>query len=307
MNGPAGVSDFDPDRFIDREVEAKRFEVLLGLATPHRILAVSDDSGWGKSAFLKKLKFLCDFDHRIPAALIPLEELDDCPDELELVSDVVDQLTEAGVPFPSFHKLNRQRSFHDSGIFVDSLRGIVNASNASISGGQVAGTIFNIERYDSVGAPDWTDEANRQAKQLCLEAFLTELFTAAQQRKIVIIFDNVGSVARQPQRWVLKTLVTDRIVAERVAGHKLIIVMAGEKLERQLRSLFSDLACFDLIPVLGVLRPEHIDQLFEAHNLEGLPSDYLALLRHGILAREVSLAGALTLADVYCKVRLKPK
>src|SRR5580693_6032074 len=104
MNGPAGVSDFDPDRFIDREVEAKRFEVLLGLATPHRILAVSDDSGWGKSAFLKKLKFLCDFDHRIPAALIPLEEFDDCPDELELVSDVVDQLTEAGVRFtiPAF-------------------------------------------------------------------------------------------------------------------------------------------------------------------------------------------------------------
>lgn len=307
MNGPNGVSDFDPARFVDREVEAKRFEELLGLATQRRILAVTDDSGWGKSTFLKKLRFLCDFDHRIPAALIPLEEFDDRPDELELVSDVVDQLTEAGVPFPSFHKLNRQRSLHDSGMFVDSLRGIVNASNASISGGQVAGTIFNIERYDSVGAPDWTDEADRQAKQLCLEAFLTELFAAAQQRTIVIIFDNVGLVTRQPQRWVLRTLVTDRIVAERDAGHKLVIVMAGEKLERQLRSLFSDLACFDLIPVLGAMRPEHIDQLFEVHNLEGLPADYLTWLQQRILAREISLAGALTLADVFCKVRLKPK
>lgn len=307
MNNPVHVSDFDPACFVDREAEAKRFEDLLGLATQRRILAVSDDCGWGKSTFLKKLRFLCDFDHRIPAALIPLEEFDDRPDELELVSDVVKQLTEAGVPFPSFDELNRKRSFHDSGMFVDSLRGIVNADNASISGGQVAGTIFNIEHYDRVGAPPWTDEADRQAKQLCLEAFLTELFAAAQQRKIVIIFDNVGSVTRQPQRWVLKTLVTDRIVAGRSAEHRLIIVMAGEKLDRQLTSLFSDLACFDLIPVLGTLRPEDIDLLFEVHNLEGLPPHYSTSLCQSILARDVSLDGALTLAKMFCKVKLKRK
>ena len=306
MNDPSGIRDFDPTRFVDREDEAGRFADLIMLGTNRRILAVSDDVGWGKSTFLKKLRFLCDFQHKVPAALIPLEEYDDRPDELDLVSDVVNQLA-PDILFPTFSTLQRQRSFHSTDMFVDSLRGIVNASNASISGGQVAGTIFNIEHYDSVGAPDWTDEADRQAKQLCLEAFLAELFAAAKQRMIVIIFDNVGSITRQPQRWVLKTLVSDRVLAERNAGHKLIIVMAGEKLERQLRSVFSDLSRFDLIPALGALRAEDIDQLLEMHNMDELPHEYRNALHQSVFDREISLAGILAIADAICKVRQKRK
>jgi hypothetical protein len=292
------AAEFDPIGFVDREEEARRFETLLGLATHRRILAVSDDSGWGKSTFLKKLRHQCDYDYLVPVALVPLEEFDDRPDEFELVSDVAKQLTRAEVPFPTFNELNRLRSFHDSGIFVKSLRGIVNASNATISGGQVAGTIFNIEHYDSVGAPPWTDEADRQAKQLCLNAFLAELFEAAREQKIVIIFDNVELATVQLRHFLLKTLVTDRILAELGAKHKLIIVMAGEKLHPRLASMFKDLERFDVIPALGSLRPSDVDRLFEVKGLNTLPPDQLTWLREQIVKREVSLAKALAIAKL---------
>ena len=294
----SGTGGFDPADIVDREPEAKRFENLLEFTTQRRILAVSDDCGWGKSTFLKKLHYLCEYQLMIPVALVPLEDFDDRPDEFALAEDMADQLRRAGVPFPTFDELNRLRSFHDSSLFVNGLRGAINASGATISGGQVAATIFNIEHADNVGAPDWTDEADRQAKRLCLDTFIGELFETARERKIVIIFDNVGAGTPQLLRWVLKTLVTDRILAKPDSGHKMIVVMAGEKLQPRLTALFKDLACFDLIPALGTWELADTARLFEAHGLNGLLPHQVTQLHGNILAREVSLTGALAMAGI---------
>jgi hypothetical protein len=299
MNWPTGTNEVDPADIVDREAEAKRFADLLDLGTQRRILAVSDNCGWGKSTFLRKLRHLCDYQYRIPVALVPLEDYDDRPDEFELVSDMATQLKEAGVPFDSFDTLNRLRSFHDGGMFLDGLRGAVNAAGASVTGGQVAGTIFNIQHADNVGAPDWSDEADRQAKGLCLQAFLAELFEAASKQKVVIIFDNVEHATQQLRRWVLKTLVTDRILAQSDSQRKLIVVMAGEKLEPTLTKLFADLACFDLIPAFGTWGPADTARLFEVHGLNGLQPHLVTQLHGNIVAREVSLTGALSIARIY--------
>ncbi len=296
---PADIKDFDPADIVDREPEASRFQNLLEFATQRRILAVSDDSGWGKSTFLKKLRYLCEYKHNVPVALIPLEDFDDRPDEFELVSDIVDQLKRAGVPFPSFDRLNIARLLHDAGLFVDRLRGAVNAEAAVISGGQVAGSIFNIEHADNVGVPDWTDEANRQAKLLCLEAFLADLFETASKRTVVIILDNVEHTTEQLRRWMFKTLVSDRILATPDAEHKLIVVMAGEKLQPRLTSRFEDLARFDFISALGTWEPEDTARLFEVHGLNGLLPHQVIQLHGSIVAREVSLTSALAIAAIY--------
>ena len=232
-----------PEDVVDYEAETGRFEDLLTFTTRRRIVTVSDDSGQGKSTFLRKLRHLCQWQHGIPVALVPLEDFENRPDELALVSDVAEQLRIAGVQFPSFDKLIRARSFHDVAMFAQDLHGSVDARGAVISGSKVAGTIFqvdNIEQFNTVGAPNWTDEVDLQAKRLCVEAFLVELFDSARGRPVVIIFDTVESAHEKLKDWLLLTLVNGRMLISEGEECKLLIVLAGRKIEPVLKSRFSD-------------------------------------------------------------------
>jgi hypothetical protein len=291
-----------PEEVIDCEAEKHRFEDLLRFATPRRIMTVSDDSGWGKSTFVRTLRHLCQFQYKIPVALVPLEDFENRPDELALVTDVVQQLEDVGVQFPSFDKLTRARSLHDVAIFAEGL-GSVDASGAVISESDLAVTMFkieNIEQFNKIGAPDWSEEADRQAKRLCVEAFLTELFETACERPIVIIFDTVESAHEKLKDWLFLTLVNHRILEHPGGEHMLLVVLAGRKLEAALKSRFSDYGFFfDSISSLGTWEKDDTVRLFAVHGLGGLDHKVVDFLHERIAARDVSLTRALAIAAAF--------
>lgn len=291
----------DPSDFVDREAEARRFETLLAFATQRRILAVSDKTGWGKTTFLRKLRHMCDY-QSIPVALVLLDELPYL-DEFTLVREAANQLRRTGVLLRAFHTLDHARALHDVGAFTDiyrPLRGTIDAGGASVSGGQVAGSIFNIENAGSVGLPDWTDEVEQLAKLVCLDAFLSDLFETSRRHPIVIIVDAVELADEELRRWLFLTFVKNRLLANPDGDHKLVAVLAGENLEEVLKSQFNAYdAYFECIHALGSWELHDTARMLEVHQLGGLLQHQVESLHNSIISREVSLAGALAIAAIY--------
>ncbi len=286
---------------VDCEVQANRFEDLLTFSTQRRVLAVSDDGGRGKSTLLKKLRDLCKWHYSIPVALVPLEDFENCPDELVLVTDIAEQLRGMGVQFPAFDRLLRARSFHDVGMFArDMYCGGVDGRHAIINKSIVAGTLYeieNVEQLIKIGPQEWSDEADLQAKRICVEAFLSELFDMAHQRPVVVLFDTVESAHEKLMDWLFLALVNRRIVADANGDHKLLMVLAGRELEALLRSRFSDYdSFFESMPSLGAWRLEDTKRLLEVKGYGRLDLDVVKLLHKKIVARHMSLADALTIA-----------
>ena len=61
------MGSLDESKIIDREAEAEIFNSMLRFETPRRILVVSDKNGTGKSAILRKLRYLCEYTHLHPS------------------------------------------------------------------------------------------------------------------------------------------------------------------------------------------------------------------------------------------------
>lgn len=297
-----------PDDVVDCDAQTKLFETMLRFTTTHRIMTVGDDSGWGKTTFLRKLRYLCQYRHEVPVALVPLEEFESYPDELALTKDITNQLERSpDVRFPSFNRLMLARSLHDVDMFTKHLHGSVDASDSLINESVVAGTIFkidNVEQFTRIGAPTWTDEANRQAQRLCVEAFLGELFNIALERPLVIIFDTVESANEDLRDWLFLRLV-NRGILSNPDSCKLLLVFAGKRLETALRSRFSNYdLLFTSIPSLGALEPHETVQLFEKQGLIGLQPEDVEYLHNRIIDRTMSLTSAIAVADAMIKARI---
>jgi hypothetical protein len=286
-----------PSDIVDRGDEAKRFEDLLEMAAERRVLAVSDDIGWGKSTLLRKLRHLCEC-RQIPVALIFLNELA-YSDEFTLIATIADQLRQAGLILPSFDKMNRARAFRDAGQFIQSyqtLQGAINTGGASISGGQMAGVMFNIQRAENVELAHWTDETEKEARLLCLEAFLADLFSSAAQRPIVIMIDSVESADEFLQRWLLLSLIMNRVLARPDGDHKLLVVLSGEKLDILLQSYFRHYdKQFDFIQELGGWSLADTERMLQVHRLGGLERKLVEDIHGWIAARNISLSDAISI------------
>jgi len=299
-----------PHDVVDCDAEARRLDELLTFVTQRRIMTVSDDSGWGKSTFLRKLHHLCRWRHGVPVALVPLEDYEDRPDEFALVTDLVAQLKESELRFPSFDELTLARSFHDVAMFANNVHGTANANGAVINESIIAGTMYkieNVEQFNRFGAPDWTDEADRQAKLLCVEAFFTELLDAARKSPLVIMFDTVESAHEKLKDWLFLALVKRRVLAD-PDGHKLVIVLAGKKLEADLRSRFLDYdSFFESILSLGIWDLEDTARLFEVRGFDKLLPEDVHYLHAVIVSRNMSLIDVLAIADIINKKRIAGK
>jgi hypothetical protein len=291
----------EPSEVVDREAESRRFQELLDEAASHRILAISDDSGWGKSTLLHKLRYICEY-HEIPVALVLLDELI-YPDEFSVAAEIARQLKQTGCELDSFEKLNQYRAFRDVAAFIDAYRsmsGAINAAGASVSGGQVAGSIFNIERVQSIGAPDWSADAEKQAKLLCLDAFASDLFRRGRSRQLVIILDALQRADEELRRWLFRALVKKNLLSDGDGRHRCVFVLSGERLEPMLREQFSDYEShFECISALSSWELADTKRMLEVHKLKGLRPHQIRGLHRYIVTREVSLAGALAIAEIF--------
>jgi hypothetical protein len=295
----------DADKIVDRDPESGRFEELLAFSSPKRILTVSDTTGRGKTTLLQKIRWLCEFRHGLPVALVPLEEYDDHPDEFELVHDIVTQLKQSGVAFPAYETLYAARSFRDVLQFLNSYRsvqGTVQAGGAAVKdGGQVAGVIFNLQSADQLPLLQWTGAADEEAKRLCLDAFFGELAALGSSKTIVLLFDTVDAATDQLRRWIELHLVKRRVLAKTGQDQRLVVVLAGMDIDARLRAIFIDDfdTAFEPIQELGAWDLEDTARLLEVHGYDGLSETLVGSLHESIRSRELSITKALAVAAIY--------
>lgn len=291
----------EPSDVVDREAESRRFQELLAEEASQRVLAISDDSGWGKSELLHKLRHICVY-HGIPVALVKLDELA-YPDEISVAEEVAMQLGQTGIQLESFEKLNKYRGFQDVAAFIDAYRsmsGKINVEGASVSGGQVAALIVNAEQVHSIGVPDWTPNAAKQARLICLDAFASDLFRPGRSRPVVILLDAFQKADQDFRRWFFHGLMRKHMLGDGIGSHRCVVVLAGEKLEQMLRAQFPDYdSHFECISALSSWQLAHTKRMLEVHEIHGLRPHQIRNIHRDIVARVTSLTGALAIADAY--------
>ncbi|SRR6266508_154797 len=298
------MAGIDVTKIIDREAEAEIFAGMLRCDTPRRVLVVSDKNGMGKSVLLRRLRYLCDYIHDIPVALIPFEEFTSRPDLFAIIRPLRKDLSAGGVAFPIFDDLNLARTFRDTARFSERLRsvqGAVDLRGARVSGpARVAGTLFDIGRAENVNVtpPPWDEEAESTARARCIEVFLGDLMTCSQERPVVLLFDTVEQASEELRRWLFLELVHKRVLLD-WKRHKLIVVLAGqgvaELLEGRLRPEHRE--CIEPIASLSSWGLLHVDQFLKVHGFNTLDQTQIAFI-HRALGEGHTLTYALALAKV---------
>lgn len=296
----------DESKIIDRDVEAEIFNTMLRFETPRRILAVSDKSGMGKSDVLRKLRYLCDYTHGVPAALLDLVKFESRPEVFTLVSELrkalADSVRVLGVAaFPTFDAMNAARREHDRGILQQhqpSLQGIVNLGGAQISdSAKVAGQLTAIDHADHVYVtpPRWSDEDETEARSRCVESFLDDLLDGCRKQPAVVLFDTVDKAAGPIQRWIFLELIIKRLLPVR-HDRKLIVVLAGQGVADMLSDRLkpTDLECIEPIASLSKWDEHHVQEFLNVHGITGL-NDEIKII-HQLLGMNYTLSDALVFA-----------
>ncbi|MEO7287682.1 MAG: hypothetical protein ABI140_12235 [Jatrophihabitantaceae bacterium] len=296
-------------RIVDRDDETSLLAALLSADDIRRVMAVSDKPGMGKTDVLRKLRFVCETIHDVPVAMVRFDDFVSKPDVFSIAQQLYETLRDFGASFPSFEALNTARAFADVSRFAEQLRtiyGQADVAGATISGGQVAGTIFNVDAPNaanvSIGAPQWTDRAEEQAKALSVEAFVTDLLAYARAHPVVLLFDTVEKAADDLQRWLIVNLIRRQVLNE-VSGHRLIVVLAGRQLLDTLegrlgQSYFEHIACIDPGASVRKWAQDAVRAFLSANDYTGLSDDQIAAIQ-SFLASGGSLVVAILMAASY--------
>lgn len=290
----------DASKIMDREAEAEIFNSMLRYESPRRILMVSDRGGMGKTALLRKLRYLCDWTHRCPVALIDLREFESRPDVFELVSQLRKGLNGSGVTFPRFDSLNGARAFQDPEPFrtwARPVKGTVDAREAQVGGqARVAGTI--IEYAEHVGTPPWNDQAENEAQILCCHAFLEDLLAYTQRHTVVLLFDTVEKAREELQRWIFLELIREPLVRG-WKDQRLIIVLAGQDIaELLMKRLGAEgRECIEPIAPLSNWNLDHVAEFLRANDITNLSQATVESI-HGLLRAGHTLHQAQLIAKI---------
>jgi hypothetical protein len=222
----------DETKIVDRDSEVAVFAGMLN--GPRRVLTVSDKPGMGKSDLLRKLRFVCEFRHDVPVALVDMQDFQNRPEEFAIIEKLVGDLSHNDPPgqpsFPVFNRLNKARIFQDRNSFYEQaidVRGQIDLQEANVSGGTIGGVIFQVEHAGTVALPTWPAEAERAARELCVTAFFTDLLAAARERPMVILIDTVDSAGDTLLRWLFLDFLRKGLLAN-WADHRLVVVLAGK-------------------------------------------------------------------------------
>lgn len=292
----------DASKIMDREAESEIFNSMLRYESPRRVLVVSDKSGMGKSALLRKLRYLCDWTHQCPVALIDLREFENKPDVFELVHRLKKGLNDGGATFPTFDALNSARVFQDPEPFRErararSVQGAVDARKARISGNaRVAGTI--VEHAEHVGTRPWNDQAENEAQALCCDAFLEDLLVYARGRTVVLLFDTVEKAGEELRRWLFLELIRQPLMRG-WKDHRLIVVLAGQDVTELLTERLGaeGRECIEPIASLSRWDLDRVTEFLEVNGFTNLSRTAVRSI-HGLLGVGHSPAQALLIAKI---------
>lgn len=220
----------DETKIIDREAEVALFGQMIRLEIPRRVMVVSDKSGMGKTDLLRKLRLQCERDYAVAVAFAPLEDFTSRQDEFALVASLHKALKATGASLPNFEELNNARGLNSTMAFLERVRSVaatVDMSNAAVTGAaKIAAMMINVDHADNVHLPPWNQETDTQARALCVEAFLADLITYAQQHPAALLFDSLDKIGEDLRRWILSEFVRKRALAE-WQSRKLVVVLAG--------------------------------------------------------------------------------
>lgn len=296
------MTHIDESQIIDRDAEIEVFNSMLRYQTPRRVLVVSDKSGMGKSDVLRKLRYLCEFTHHIPVALIDLRVFASRPDVFKLVLEVQEALRSGGAAFPTFDVLNSARAFQDTNYFLEQMRTVhtlVDTRGAHIDGqARVAGIMFNVERADNVHLPPWNEQAETEAQSLCREAFLVDLLQYATERPVVLLFDTVDKASEELRHWLFLELISRRLLRD-WQHHRLVVVLAGQGIAEILKARLrpEEGKCIEPIATLSRWEIHHVREFLMVHGFRNLSDGEVSSI-HTLLGEGRTLSCALMVAEL---------
>jgi hypothetical protein len=299
------VSRLTEEKIVDRDDEANILEQLLRFETPKRVFVISGGSGQGKSETLRKLQYLCDSRFDVPVALISMEEFEGRPDELTLTARIADALGERGLAFAEFNRLRRALVFEDPQPFLQlanrpSPLGEARFDGADISGGIQAGVVIQVQHALSVSAAGvWTEEAAREAKRQCVNAFSDDLAAYARQRALVVMLDALDKSSDALKKWIYLQLVKGQVL-DRIGDHpKLVLVLAGVDLHIEVQNRFGGaLRLFELLTSLKGIPEERFEEVLAVHGYGTLLVQHGDYLRVTWRQEGISLGTLLGIAEL---------
>jgi hypothetical protein len=238
------MSDFDPKNLIDRHAEQELFRNLMTFTLPARMLTIRDGGGRGKSSLLKRLQYNCRREIRpaIPACLIELDQLVD-PSPFEFVKQAVERINIPG-RFAKFQALNVPRTLKDFTVFGQGIDprfreprvGASTQATVGVQGslGEGAMAVANYTHNENptfqyLQKAEFTDEQERLARQLCVEAFFEDLRVDCAVQPMVLILDTWERCNIQLRDWIVDEMLANHCFHQNtnLRPDKLAIVVAG--------------------------------------------------------------------------------
>ena len=221
------MAQIDETKIIDREVETGAFQRILALESARRVLVITARAGNGNTDVLRKIRLQCET-AEVPVAMLSIESFENRPDEFAMVSELHKSFKNSGASLQAFEELNRARALSNTTAFYEKLRstGYLNLENADISGSPKFAALL-IEHADVVNLPEWNPETDREARALCVEAFMADLSRLAVERQIVLLIDGLDKMDDELRRWVVAQLVRRQAITE-WQQRKLVVVIAGD-------------------------------------------------------------------------------
>lgn len=288
--------DIDGDRLIDFDEVIELFECALWECHREdvpRVLVASDASGRGKSGLLRKLHYHGQVVAKVPVALVALNAMEE-PTELGVIEKVADQLRrDEGVPFPRFQPLIKEFHVQNSAAFRDRLRGIVNMEapefhgGAPIIGGFAARiSEMNVENLYVHGDAPWSRGHEKEAREVCTEAFFADLRSYRSDKPFAVLIDSVDDkcTSWQLRHWVLWELVRKCLIEAVGRNCRWVVVLAGQPELRELvrNRIDADYSAWtSLIPdPFGAWTTDHVRQFVRLHVGGDLDDPYLNVIAH---------------------------
>ena len=186
------AQEFNPKDHVDRTAEQDLFRELVTFESSARILVICDGGGQGKSSLLKRFTFNCSKQDKpyIPSYLVELDKIE-APSPFEFASALVSGFYVRGeekvrLRFANFNRLDSARTAKDFTPFEDDgeTRRTASANSGRAyattihGGGQNIGVQNNFGPVGTVnvmGVPQFTEDQERRARDVCAEALFDDV------------------------------------------------------------------------------------------------------------------------------------
>ena len=288
-------SNFDPNKFIDREFEQELFEELLKFETSARILAIRDTGGMGKSHLLEKLQYRCrTVKPRTPISLIALDQLPDCS-PFYLVKMIAEHLDAFNIKFDNFTKYENARLSADFRV-ISSSTYLQHANFGGASDVTIANTVFKNTTVSKVNLRSQTIRLNpdqeKTAREVVVGSFFDDLKKYCNKQPIVIMLDSYEKCDVGLQKWIVHHLLEKYFFSTPLLSCRLTLIVAGRELP-VFTARWSEEDCDKVVKSIKELRKwqkKHVEECLRIHGFIYEQPDvdaFYRLIERGIPPSEV--------------------